>query len=282
MAKSYQFDPDFKLELVSARVATPDVAKTYRSADALNQSYLKDVLGVSPSYAEYRRLNPEETPALAFGTALHTQVLEPNDFNKRYAILPDCDRRTKEGKGIYEAFCVSNAGKTVLKQDDFAKLVRMASISRKYFDEKLAIISNHEQAIFGTFKVIDGEFKGKEVDVKALLDAVYVFPDHVLIKDLKSVADIANVTGASYSNGWAVQSAFYHDLVQKFSKLETKFEYVAQSKDEPYDVRIGYVSDEMFIKGRMLYQSAINRWLWWNKNGRPETAEFLGKQALNG
>lgn len=282
MAKHYQPDPDFKLELVSARAATPEVAKTYRTSDGLNQSYLKDVLSVSPSYAEYRRLNPEETPALAFGTALHTQVLEPNEFTNRYAVAPDCDRRTTAGKAVYEAFVATNVGKTTLKADDYAKIVRMASISRGYFDEKQALVSNHEQAFFGTFRVIDGEFKGKEVDVKALLDAVYVFRDHVLIKDLKSVADIANVSGAAHNNGWAVQSAFYHDIVQKFSKLDVKFEYVSQSKDEPYDVRVGYVTDEMFIKGRVSYHSAINRWLWWNKNGRPDTAEFLGKQPLNG
>jgi hypothetical protein len=282
MAKHFLPDPEFKLELERVEATTKRDEKSYRSSLALNQSLLKGILSVSPSHAEYLRLNPEETPALTFGSALHTLVLEPNEFNKRYAVLPECDRRTKEGKAIYEDFCLSNAGKTVLRNDDYIKLVSMAAKSRPFFDEKQAIKSFHEMTFSGTYAVTDGQFKGKRVEVKAMFDAVYQFEDRVVIKDLKSVGDISNVTGASYGFGWAVQSAFYHDLGQFLYRKDVSFDYVAQSKEEPYDVREYAVSDEMFAKGRASYYSAINRWLWWDANGRPDTAEFLGKQTLNG
>lgn len=282
MAKFFTPDAKFQLELVRSETTTKRDEAGYRLSPALNQSYLKDVNAVSPSYAEYRRLNPEETPALIFGSALHTLVLEPNDFNKRYAMLPDCDRRTKEGKALFEEFAIANAGKRVLKSTEVDSLIAMAKKSRPFFDEKKAKYANHEVECSATFVVIDGEFKGQEVVVKAQFDAVYVFEDKVIIKDLKSVADITNVKGASFQNGWATQSAFYHDLAQFCYQKDTSFDYIAQSKSEPYDVREFGVSDEMFIKGRQSYSLAINKWLWWKANGQPDTDAFHGKETLNG
>ena len=282
MAKHFTPDPDFKLELVRSETTTKRDEAAYRTSQALNQSYLKDVNAVSPCYAEYRRLNPEETPALIFGSALHTLVLEPNEFNKRYAMLPECDRRTKEGKALFESFAIANAGKRVLKGSEVDSLIAMANKSRRFFEEKKAKYSHHELVGSATFVVTDGIYKGKEIDCKAQFDAVYVFEDKVIIKDLKSVADITNVKGASFQNGWATQSAFYHDLAQFCYQKDVTFDYIAQSKSEPYDVREFGVSDEMFIKGRQSYYLAINKWLWWKANGQPDTDAFHGKETLNG
>lgn len=282
MSKSYTKSTlaDFTIELVKSELRTG--SKSYRADPAINQSFLKDVNSVSPSYADYRRLNPEETPALVFGSALHTLVLEPLEFNKRYAMLPECDRRTKEGKALYEDFCLSNVGKVVLKSDDVNKLLLMAEKSRSHFESKTSHKSYAEANLFGTFAVTGGEFKGETIDVKAQLDMLHVYDDRCVIQDLKSVADISNVSGASYHSGWATQSAFYNDLTTFAFRKESSFEYVAQSKDEPYDVRKFIVSDEMFIKGRLAFTSAMHKWLWWKKNGKPETAEFHGNEILNG
>ena len=77
----------------------------YRSMSGLNQSYLKKVYTHGVIHAENQRLNPmEKTPALVMGSLFHTLVLEENEFTARYAVLPDIDRRTKEGKIIYSEF----------------------------------------------------------------------------------------------------------------------------------------------------------------------------------
>ena len=254
----------------------------YRNNPAVNQSYLKAINNVSPSHAEYLRLNPEETPALVFGSALHTMVLEPFKFNERYAVLPECDRRTKEGKAVYEAFCFDNAGKTVLKTEDYLKLKSMAAKSIGYFEDKHSDSTYAEAELYGNFVVTSGDFMGERISVKAQLDILHERKDKIIIKDLKSVADISNVSGASYHSGWATQSAFYCDLAAFCFRKPTEFEYIAQSKDEPYDVRLFGVSDEMIIKGRNAYTSALHKWLCWKANGKPDTADFIGKEVLNG
>jgi hypothetical protein len=71
----------------------PEVAPTnrdaYFSAPGLSYSMMKD-LAVSPLRMWYLHLNPERppdepTPAMQFGSALHCAVLEPGEFDKRYA-----------------------------------------------------------------------------------------------------------------------------------------------------------------------------------------------------
>ena len=272
--------PSFTIEL--ERVQFSSKKDNYRSNPAVNQSYLKAINNVSPSHAEYLRLNPEVTPALVFGSALHTMVLEPFKFSERYAVLPECDRRTKEGKAIYEAFCFDNAGKTVVKMDDFLKLKSMASKSIMYFEDKFSDSTHAEAELYGTFLVTSGEFSGERIDVKAQLDVLHERKDKIIIKDLKSVADISNVSGASYHSGWATQSAFYSDLATFCFHKPTEFEYIAQSKEEPYDVRLFEVSNEMIIKGRLAYTTALHKWLCWKASGKPETADFIGKEVLNG
>ena len=79
---------------------------------------------------------------------------------------------------------------------------------------------------------------------------------------------------------WAVQSAFYHDIISMVHQKPVSFDYIAQSKEEPYDVREFAVTDEMFAKGRQAYTLGINRWLWWVRNGKPDTDAFHGKEML--
>lgn len=276
-----------KIEIVDCKPVSGLQDIDYRRNLALNQSFLKDVRAVSPSYADFSRLHPEETPALIFGSALHTSVLEPNEFDKRYAVAPECDRRTKDGKAVYEDFVYRAGNKRVLKGDDFVRLVAMASISRGMFEDKQSFKSYPELQLYGRIKVTAGTFLGEEIEVKAQLDMLHQSPNtnSLTIQDLKSVADIAKVQKASYENGWAVQSAFYTDLALKVFETTAqvcKFEYIAQSKEPPFDVRKFIVTDEMVIKGRLAYYEAIHKYLWWKRAGKPSTSDFLGVEPLNG
>ena len=60
----------------------------------------------------------ESSPALTFGSAAHKMVLEPDTFFDEYAVAPACDRRTKEGKALYETFLEQSEGKTIISAED--------------------------------------------------------------------------------------------------------------------------------------------------------------------
>jgi hypothetical protein len=96
----------------------------YHASDALSNTGL-GYLALSPAhYVQYCEEPPEQTAAMARGTAMHAAILEPLKFFAQYAPLPDdCDLRTKAGKEARDAIVA--VGKTPLKASEFSDIERM-------------------------------------------------------------------------------------------------------------------------------------------------------------
>ena len=100
----------------------------YHALEAIGASGLC-LLDKSPAHYYARYLDPdrepvEPTPAMALGTAVHTAILEPAEFDNLYTVIPEgLDRRTKEGKQVYSL--IKESGKTPLKFDDMKRIIKM-------------------------------------------------------------------------------------------------------------------------------------------------------------
>lgn len=98
-------------------------AAQYHATDAVSASLLKQI-AKSPAHAmAYLQQQQEPTPAMLFGTAFHTCVLESERFNDEYAVF-EGDKRTKAGKETYESLVAS--GKTIISATDYAIITAMA------------------------------------------------------------------------------------------------------------------------------------------------------------
>lgn len=96
----------------------------YHATDAVSASLLKQI-AKSPAHAKaYLEQTQETTPAMLFGTAFHTCVLESERFNDEYVVFTG-DKRTKSGKEAYEALVAS--GKTIITASDYATITAMAA-----------------------------------------------------------------------------------------------------------------------------------------------------------
>lgn len=74
--------------------------KDYHSNSAVSKSTLCK-MAINPEYYKWCLDNPQPpTDDLIVGSAFHKLVLEPDDFDKEFAVLPECNRRTKEGKAF--------------------------------------------------------------------------------------------------------------------------------------------------------------------------------------
>jgi hypothetical protein len=108
---------------------------------AVSASMLKKLAESPRVYeAEYitREAAEEPTPAMMFGTALHTAVLEPEAFEREYVVCPkECsDRRTKLYKEWEAAY--GQDGRIVLKQEEFDTIQRCRlSIARNSLANRL-------------------------------------------------------------------------------------------------------------------------------------------------
>ena len=98
--------------------------EVYQSSDAVSRSMLH-LISQSPQHYKYVIEHPtKQTPALAFGSAFHCFLLEPEVFENEYDVVPDIDRRTREGKRLWEELQASN--KKLITQEDFLIIQQMA------------------------------------------------------------------------------------------------------------------------------------------------------------
>lgn len=127
---------EFKMEIKEGII--PKITNEfYQSIPALSASSISLLLLNAKKYwykyksGQYH--DEEEKKSTTLGSALHTLVLEPDEFFKRYSIYPDgIDRRTKEGKSLYESFLLLSNGKTILKQKDFDEVQGMANSMKSH------------------------------------------------------------------------------------------------------------------------------------------------------
>ena len=93
--------------------------------DGVSSSDLKK-MAKSPAHFRYWKDNPkEDTPSLLFGRAVHKYILEKDDFYKEFAVAPDINRRTKDGKAQWLLFQDQNEGKDIVSLDDFQQIKDM-------------------------------------------------------------------------------------------------------------------------------------------------------------
>ena len=88
--------------------------------ESVSAGMLKDFMDSPKLYhAKYiaHTVDQRSSERLAFGSACHTAVLEPDKWNQEIAIAPACDRRTKAGKAEWSAFTAESTGKIILKPD---------------------------------------------------------------------------------------------------------------------------------------------------------------------
>jgi hypothetical protein len=219
----------------------------YQSIKAINKSGL-DKIAKSPAHYQHSLLVPQEaTDAMILGQAAHSAVFEPEDLYRRFFARPDgIDGRTKEGKAALAELGAKNAGKTMLKADEWASIEGMMKAVRNN-----ALVS---RMISGGKAEQSAVAQDSEHGVLCKARPDYMGTDGVLY-DLKTTADVdffkfqRSVRGFRYH----VQAAWYLDTVNAAigSKVFTRFVLLAIEKEAPFGI-IAYELDAEAIRiGRL-------------------------------
>ena len=120
----------------------------YRAAEGVSRSDLFR-LTISPLHFRYEQEHPKpKTPALQFGSAFHKLVLEPDAFPQEFAVLPICDRRTKEGKALFAEFEENRGDKTVVTAEEYTKVCDMRDSVMRNPYARLLLRGEVEQSFF--------------------------------------------------------------------------------------------------------------------------------------
>lgn len=251
--------------------------KEYREREGISSTELKKMM-ITPAHYRYWKDNPEDadTPSLLLGRASHKYVLETYDFYNEFAVAPNCDRRTKEGKEQWLLFCDQSEGKDIITQEQFEQIEEMRkAMLATPFVSKL-INGEHEISYFWT-----DEDTGLKCKVR---------PDSINHK-LKIIVDYKTCDNAeteyfmkqAIKLGYDVQASYYLDGVKANTGKDYIFVFIAQEKKPPYAVNILQASDIFIQSGRQTYKSLLETYKecsesgnWWGYLGIENQINSLG------
>jgi hypothetical protein len=225
----------------------------HKNSEKISKSGL-DLIHKSPLHYWERYLNPaaqeKKTPALILGSAVHCAVLEPSEFGKRYAIAPEVDRRTKEGKEIMANFEASIEKLEVISKTDSIICERI-----------MEAINRHEEAALLLSKITAVEKIIEVDDMKCRPDGI-IEPLNLII-DLKTTEDASPRTfgRSALKYRYDVQAAFYIDLFEAhFNRKCEGFIFIAVEKTPPFGVAVYVIEDDDIEIGRVKYKADLERW----------------------
>lgn len=214
----------------------------YHAIRALSASRLK-AFSRSPAHMRFDDESPKTTQALEFGTAFHTAVLEPMQFESQYVVAPDVDRRTTAGRAAYAEFLESAAGRKVVSYDDWIVITGMAR-------EILLHPSAGELVAGRTETEVSLMWERDGIPCKARIDAINA--------DWKAIVDVKTTDNASpgafsrsiVNYGYHIQAAWYLDAAQAAGFDVECVVFVAAEKKGPYGVAAYRLDDAGIEVGR--------------------------------
>ena len=194
-------------------------------------------------YLDPNRVWPEPTPAMRLGTALHTHVLELDQWDKQIAIAPgDINRRTKEGREQWAAFEADAKRKTVITADDAEVVMAMG---RSVWRHPAAAMLLHWQGKAETTHMWTDPTTGAECKCRP----DWLTNDGNLIIDLKTTEDARSGFQRSVANyRYHVQASWYLDGVEAATgHRPAQFIFICVEKKPPYAVAV-YAADAEMIQ----------------------------------
>ena len=224
----------------------------YRSHPAISRSELWKIKE-SPEKFKYWKENPEEeTQALVFGRLFHSILLTPENLDSEFAIQPNVDRRTKEGKIEYTNYIEKSKGKKVVDIDMVGKAAAMAESVRTNELCRKLLDGEREVPVFWK-----DELTGE--DCKCRFDVRKKMGDKTLIIDVKTTenAETDAFIRSAIKYGYDFQSAMYSEGEEKNTGEKPIFVFIAVEKKPPYAINI-LQADELFLKrGYDIYRNLL-------------------------
>lgn len=244
------------------------MCKDYFKNLALSQSDVKNLLN-SYQMFKLKRESNESTPAMEFGTAFHTAILEPEKFVNEYAVF-NGDKRTKTGKEEYELL---SASKRVINANEYKLLTDMQEAFNASEFAQILKESKIEQELYFNY---DGH------DCKAKIDFYRENPSIEYDAEIYDIKTIDNCTEKNIfytikDRMYYLQDFYYRLALARNFMFDSKFTFIFISKSYPITiqpVRIDFDTD--YVKS--IIKKAFNEY---DKYKDLEPPKFVINNELN-
>lgn len=223
----------------------------YLLIDAISNSYLSK-LDTCPANAQVPQ---EDTASMSLGRAVHTMVLEGDN---NFFILPEINKRTKEGKAQYAELLEANKDKHVLTVEEYQTVLDMAgSVYSNPWAAKLLAEGVSEQTLIWHDAKTGRLCKGR--------------PDRIpsggksIIVDLKTTqnADKYAFMRSVLTYGYHRQAAFYTDGYAAIEAANNVYHFdtvvlIAVESKAPYRCEVYALDDAVVEYGRKQYRRLMD------------------------
>ena len=217
----------------------------YRKAQGLNKSSIDKLLKCPAEYHELLELpQPEATPAMRFGTALHSFALTPENFLEDVCVLSR-PATSKEGKAMKKE--AEDAGKVCISTEDYERIFRMRGHMTRHprirpllphvdceASKGLASLPGHSEASV----YWEMETGGSVIQCKARVDRLCTLPSgDVIAVDVKTTSgglDNDAIAKHIATYGYHRQAAWYTAGLQACGFNVKAFVFIFTSTVPPY------------------------------------------------
>lgn len=227
----------------------------YHAMAPISKSQL-DTLELSPAifYARHRDPNrpaPAAKSGQLEGNLAHCAVLEPHEFESRYAVGPSVKRNTN----VWKEFVEANPGRIAIQHDQYEAAVRQAASVRALLEIGEVLANGKPE--------VSAFWTDEETGVTCRCRPDFVHPardDAVLLIDVKTFSSAApnefrrQVARKRYD----VQSALYSDGYEIASGMEVLgFIFIAVETDYPFAANAFMLDEESLESGRQKYRKNL-------------------------
>lgn len=225
----------------------------YRQLPGLHASSLKHALTSPLAYHHAETNGWPDSDTYRLGRAGHTAILEPQRFMSDYAVYetthPDGSKRIRSGKA-WEEFKAANVGKTILTPTQFEIAIKLRDIVRDHpvAGPIVRRAGRRELSLRWTH--------GRTGAVcKSRLDLATVKE----ITDIKLTNDPRPEKFQPLAERlfYRFQGAFYRDAAEACGLGRLPFKIIAIQDNEPHDVWVYVLDDDILADGQELYEEAI-------------------------
>lgn len=220
--------------------------REYHALPRLSASGAKTLLKSPARYRHERQHPTKPTAAMEFGTMFHALVLEPDVFAARYALGPQVDRRTKEGKAASEQWAVDNPGRIAVPGDDWDRVHAMA---------RAVEVSGAGDLMTGGRMELPVLWERDGAELKAKIDCLT--DDRIVDLKSTSVEDEDSLHRASWQHGYHISAAAYQEAAEILTGKRLGKVFVFVQSSAPHDVIVLEAGDEFIARGRALWDRAI-------------------------
>lgn len=228
-------------------IVTGMTNEDYHSGPEVSCSSLKWATRSLAHYQAYKKYGGSigEKTALD-GNICHTAILEPDQFDARYAVAPKCDKRTNAGKKLWADFQAAHHTQELITQEQYDMGIGTASsVSLSTSPYR---IGQPETSIF---------WPDSESGLWCRVRPDWMTFDTII--DVKTTDDCRQFPRDCIKYGYHIQQAFYLHGCREAGIDIKAFIFLVVEKKAPYDFQYFRLDDDLVQAGADQFRQALNQ-----------------------